>query len=47
MPCVMVIVVENELGNPSSNPVKGCKLNYHDQKIWQTLMHDIRKHWTA
>ena len=24
-----------------------CKLNYHDQKIWQTPMHDKRKHWTA
>ena len=24
-----------------------CELNYRDQKIWQTLMHNIRKHWTA
>ena len=24
-----------------------CDLNYHDQKIRRTLMHDIRKHWTA
>ncbi len=24
-----------------------CELNYHDQKIWQTLTHNIRKHWTA
>ena len=24
-----------------------CELNYHDQKIRWTLMHDMRKHWTA
>ena len=24
-----------------------CKLNCHDQKIRQTLVRDIRKHWTA
>ena len=24
-----------------------CELNYHDQKIRRTLMHDIRKHLTA
>ena len=24
-----------------------CKLNYHDQKIWQTLAHDTWNHWTA
>ena len=24
-----------------------CELNYHDQKIRQTLARDIRKHWTA
>ena len=24
-----------------------CELNFHDQKIWQTLTHDIQKHWTA
>ena len=24
-----------------------CELNYHDQKIWRTLTHNIRKHWTA
>ena len=23
------------------------ELNYHDQKIRQTLLRDIRKHWTA
>ena len=23
------------------------ELNYHDQIIWQILMHDIWKHWTA
>ena len=26
---------------------KFCELNYHDQKIRQTLACDIRKHWTA
>ena len=24
-----------------------CKLNYHDQKIQETLVCDIQKHWTA
>ena len=24
-----------------------CELNYHDQKIWWTLTHDIQKHLTA
>ena len=24
-----------------------CELNYYDQKIRGTLMHDIRKHWTT
>ena len=24
-----------------------CELNFHDQKIWRTLTHGIRKHWTA
>ena len=24
-----------------------CDFNYHDQKIWQTLTYDQRKHWTA
>ena len=24
-----------------------CELNYHDQKIQQTLTHDIQKHWIA
>ena len=24
-----------------------CELNFHDQNIWRTLTHDIRKHWTA
>ena len=24
-----------------------CELNYHDQKIQQTLACNIRKHWTA
>ena len=24
-----------------------CELNYHDQKIWQTLAQNIWKHWTA
>ena len=24
-----------------------CELNYHDQKIWQNLVCEIRKHWTT
>ena len=24
-----------------------CELNYHDQKIRQTPLHDIREYWTA
>ena len=24
-----------------------CELNYHDQKIRRTIMHDIQKHWTT
>ena len=24
-----------------------CELNYHDQKIWRKLAHNIQKHWTA
>ena len=24
-----------------------CELNYHDQKIWWILMHNIWKYWTA
>ena len=24
-----------------------CELNYHNQKIWRTPTHNIRKHWTA
>ena len=24
-----------------------CKLNYHDQKIQKTLVHNIQNHWTA
>ena len=26
--------------------MKHCELNYHDQKIQQTLTRDIRKHWS-
>ena len=24
-----------------------CELNNHDQRSWRTLVHDIRKNWTA
>ena len=29
------------------NKMPSCVLNYHNLKIRRTLMHDIRKHWTA
>ena len=32
---------------PFPQKKKWWKLNYHDQKIHRTPMHDIREHWTA
>ena len=48
--------ITSDLGLQNSNyptstkkikPERSCELNYHDQKIRQTPVRDIRKHWTA
>ena len=39
-----ILILLNHL---AENSIENWELNYHDQKIRQTLMHDIRKHWTT
>ena len=40
--CCVVVMLNDDVDDYIT-----CELNYHDQKIWRTLTHDIRKHWTA